>query len=520
MKKYFKFLEIESCISNSFRNIRDDLYNISLDLLIHINNCNLTSLKNYIILPESKGAIVNNFKQKKVKLLLNFKNNECDSPSLNVLDRSSNINNNITFKDKYNEMLHNNFFFFQSLLNIIYFEEDFGIKYELGELIKNVIDDSYIEEKGSKYFNLFYEHFLSQLISYVCINYYNDDSKVDSNLIISFNSKINESKQIILDIMTFSIINNYEQSSIIFIDSDAIYEISNIIGTQHKQIDFFIIKFIKSLIFNSNESIFSLLTYKINIFEILLNEFKKILENSNPNCNKQNKEETKINIKINILGSCILECFSCINKCKLRNEFLEHIISNCYKLIKELEPYTSFILKMYNDQPLNIQSKTDCDISNKYPINIDYDEDTEQDAEYNDFDNNLELNEDLNSKYSNYDKFINNYNYSDNSEEFIENNYFKDDNNIAVDNTDNSYNNNNNLKNNYNLQKKDLNLQNKISYNTKSKNPSLNSLLHNKRTNSFNKSKGITIIQSYDDMDDEEKELTELIQENISRRNI
>ena len=158
MKKYFKFIEIESSSSKAFKTIRQDLYQLSIEILIHINNSNFSTFKNYLVLPDTKLVCSSNAKQTPIKYLINFSNSNIDN-NINNDNIPSREINSLKFKEFSNsEKLLNNFLFFQSLLNIIYFEEDFGIKYEIGELIKNIIDDSYTGDKEAKHFNLFYDH--------------------------------------------------------------------------------------------------------------------------------------------------------------------------------------------------------------------------------------------------------------------------------------------------------------------------------------------------------------------------
>lgn len=300
VKKYFKTVEAEERANEFIKELRTELFLFGIECLYHVNTGSIFTIKSMLV---------------------------------HMHDHSK--------EEAGQDSGQSDYLFYQALLNIIYFDESFGLKYEIGEFLKNVLDDSqyYVNNQGDKNLKSFYNYFLSQLLNFVCINFNSSDTIKQQ-----FLKHIIDSKQIIIDIFNYTLIQSNSMTTQLFIDQEVIVELSNLIGQQCKHLDFFIIKFMKTVIFFSDEFMLKLLTVRLNIFDIL---FKILKETATIAKNRPGKNAGNLNM----LGSAILDTFDCLrNKKENKTELINYIISNYSKQIKELEPYTSFIYRMLEDK--------------------------------------------------------------------------------------------------------------------------------------------------------------------------
>lgn len=300
----------------------------------------------------------------------------------------------------------------QVLLNNIYFEENLGLKYEIRELIKCLIDegsssniaffDSYNtnsnKEDKAEFFVMFFELYSEQLIHFLSTDFkkcscdmLNNNSTafnalntsiIDtriSGLTISqindFEKFVNDSKQMIIEFFSFTLISHIKVSQL-FVEKSLIKNLLSIKELNNKYLNLFLVKFIKTLLFNLDEKLFNELSEKnYNLFEVLFSILKQniphesistnttsqttlianintnIINSSSPDLTqltKKFKKQININkskeLTLNILCSSILDIFKNISKssyCVSFAEALQHEENQNY--IKELSPHTSFI---------------------------------------------------------------------------------------------------------------------------------------------------------------------------------
>lgn len=367
MKKYFKIIESEDLIPPQLKYMRSELYNFSVDFLNQINyGGGIYTIKQNMILNFQMNnfiSVINNEIQNSGSIgngnLPSNNNQSRDSQIMN--GNSNNIINNIssstnTTQDNINISVeirrHREFLLFQCMLNLLFFEQSFSLKYEIGEFIKCMIDtsiDSCNNDISSKSMLTFYEVFLSQIMNFLKINF----NKNQNILKYDYVKYTNDSKQILLDIFTFSIFQNNQISSNIFIENDVVYDIINTISNENKYVNLFIVKFLKAVIFNSDEFMMKLLTIRTNVFNTLINLLSDSLgKTNNKEIYKQQTKQGK-SIKLNILSSSILDLFDCLKKSKMKNEFLDCLYISSFDELKKLEPVTTFIINWFENDLTN-----------------------------------------------------------------------------------------------------------------------------------------------------------------------
>lgn len=276
----------EQATNDNIQIIKEELFNFSIEALSHLmNGCHITIKQKISKILFSEGGIMN------------------EKATLNLF------------------------------LRIILFEKDFGLKYEIGELIKFLIDESNNNVNVPVNSKVKKVEIKRDIYTFFLDNYANDFS----NIIVTDFSKelgssenyMNDSKQIIVDILGYAMILNNNKFSEINEKHGIINKLTLIESINNKYLNLYISKFFKILIFNSNEKMYDFLTTDSKYFSLLFNLLKSSLQ---PNVNKFKKEINNNNcqlVKFSILGSSILEIFECLkNNNQVGAKYAQHILNN------------------------------------------------------------------------------------------------------------------------------------------------------------------------------------------------
>ena len=262
----------------------------------------------------------------------------------------------------------------QILLNIIYYDENFGLKYEVGELIKCLLDEnnlnlnlnlnlqSSIQHKLPKFdfFQFFFECYSKQLLGFL-------NCKFDQ-----YNQLISDSKQIIIDFFSFSLVQNSKRTMDIFVEQKIIFRLVELTHLDDKRLDLFLVKFAKTAIFNGDEALFNVLTEKLEVFKILLKVLRKSILAIKPSIftkpinNNKHKE-----LGLNILGSSVLDCFECIKNSNLSSHYAEYLIQNHKEDLISMLPHTETAITILESIDTKKKKDNNYDINDQYILNKD-----------------------------------------------------------------------------------------------------------------------------------------------------
>lgn len=190
------------------------------------------------------------------------------------------------------------------LCNILIHQENFGVKYEIGELIKSLLDNE-VSEKKNEFYDLFFSKCLKKLIEFVLIPIKHE-----------YKYEMISSKQIIIEILCHCLrlseihgeskhINLCQRMRYWAIHNDLITKILTLLDGITKVLQLHVVKFMKSVVMNNDEN--------LNKLIISNDSFEPIIKLYNENSNKTN-----------LITSAILDLFDYIKK------------MNCKKLISYL----------------------------------------------------------------------------------------------------------------------------------------------------------------------------------------
>lgn len=182
------------------------------------------------------------------------------------------------------------------LCDILIAHENFGMKFEISELIKSILDNE-INEKKNEIYEIFLGKCLKKLTDYLGVI-------IDEEL--SDKYKVRATKQIIVEIICHCLKSHGQRFKYWVIHNDLIPNVCEMVKDKDKILDLQVVKFVKSIIANNDE----------NLLKILIsnNCFKKIIEIFEANRQKRN-----------LLFSAILDLFDHINKFTIKKIIL-HLV--------------------------------------------------------------------------------------------------------------------------------------------------------------------------------------------------
>lgn len=247
------------------------------------------------------------------------------------------------FKNYLLKFIKDNVNILELFINIICYDKKFGVKYEIGELLKFIFETHNINYDESKLDKLNIENCIDLFFKYFIISsnlheYCENDKK-----------NITDSKQVIIDIFNFLMQVDFDIMTN-FINKKNLIKIFNNLLINDKIYTLNCLKFIKTLMMNGNEYIINILLNEINIFDELLNLLENIIHNPKDHL-KYNKEINNLkykNFHLNILGTCILDIFFNIKNCNFSLIIAEHLKKLKIKL-NSLLPHTELIIKIIDD---------------------------------------------------------------------------------------------------------------------------------------------------------------------------
>lgn len=353
-----KNIDYELIKSNSFLfNLCNDIFRLSVESLTYYYYSSSETFKNYIY--KNFGNFLEIKSKKKEK-------NYHESNSGKIIGKNKKKKSIV-----------------QILLNVIYFNNDFGIKGEITDLIKSLIDENNtntymifnsvpvqpnnlannsnkmnnwglpIIEKANFGTN-FFQHYSNQIITYISTDFfsesnnYNNENKTNLNS----NSQVKDSKQFLLEIFNLSLYSNSIYTSTAILKNDMIKNILNIPQLNDKHLNLFLVKFIKNMMQNSTEEMFTTLSVKFKVFDVLFELLKLSIIKLNDNMDKNegvvfNKEKNKSLIKtlgINILGSSIIDCFHQFKPNKIGVKYIETLLSDYKNQLDSYKPFTDSVI--------------------------------------------------------------------------------------------------------------------------------------------------------------------------------
>lgn len=191
---------------------------------------------------------------------------------------------------------------------ILFFDDNFGYKYEIAEIIKSLFD---IQLENNKYslIDIFLEKYIQTLFNYIKMDNDFQEFDLDELTASRYSVHINESKQLIMEILTFA--GNFMPGKLSwYLENFNLLDQIHLILRHNKFLDLFTVKLIKSLLCNGEEN---------TVRQILSDEktLGKVLDIISQT------EKSK-----NILYSCCLDLFYCIKNTPFVNLICNHLIGN------------------------------------------------------------------------------------------------------------------------------------------------------------------------------------------------
>lgn len=125
-------------------------------------------------------------------------------------------------------------------------ETDFGIKSEIGHMVSR-LTDAFMSQSDIELKDIIFTDCMNNLAEFLLVDVYHQD-KGNNN-----RRKINQSKEVIIDILTYSLSNANSCMHYWFIDNDTISKVLFVLRDKDKSLTLSVIKFIRAMIESKNE---------------------------------------------------------------------------------------------------------------------------------------------------------------------------------------------------------------------------------------------------------------------------
>lgn len=230
-----------------------------------------------------------------------------------------------------NQINNNNNTLLSEITQLLLHQSDFSVQYEIGEIIKTLLDndiiyhsissgvESSITENNNNNSNTvtFFEIVLNYCLlplSEFLISIINDNNN---------KNELTTTKQIIIEILSYCLSQHGKYSVFWFIENQILFKVLSVLNNKIKILDLQVVKFTKSVILYDNPS--------------LNNEILKT------NCLQNILHLFKTNMKIqNIIFSSILELISCIKSSSAYIMFINNIFQSSKNLLYKPENFCYF----------------------------------------------------------------------------------------------------------------------------------------------------------------------------------